>query len=114
MKKQGMTTHPELDTLSNFAFLSKWDNIRISDEDPATYLAKADASVLAAQWIPLDGELWSADRFEDFCAARRELMAEALNEMLRLDQSAGEGEPLDIDETPEAEIGAWAEDAEAY
>lgn len=113
MKKQGNASHPELDTLSNFAFLSKWDNIRISDDDPAIYLAKADEAVLSAQWIPLNQNLWSTDRFEDFCAARRELMAEALNQMLGLDQSASEDEPLDIDETPEAEVGAWAEDAEA-
>ncbi len=97
MKKRGKASHAELDTLSNFAFLSKWDNVRIGDEDPATYLAKASEDVLAAQWIPLDDALWSADRFDDFCAARRDLMADALNEMLGLDQRAGEGEPLDVD-----------------
>jgi hypothetical protein len=114
MRKKKMAAHSELDTLSNFAFLSKWDNIRISDDDPAAYLAKADTKVLAAQWIPLDQNLWSVERFEDFCAARRELMAEALNEMLGLDQSAEEGEPLDVDETPDVEIGAWAEDSETF
>ena len=109
MKRQGLADHPELDTLSNFAFLSKWDNIAISDDDPAIYLAKADDDVLSEQWIPLDRSLWVPERFEEFCAARRELMAAALNDMLGLTAVAAEGEPLDIDEAPMVEIGAWAD-----
>lgn len=57
MRKQNRAGHPEIDTLANYAFLSKWDNINISDDDPATYLAKADGAVLRAQWIPLDPTL---------------------------------------------------------
>jgi hypothetical protein len=111
LRKQGKGNHPELDTLANFAFLSKWDNIRISDDDPVTYLAKADEKVLRAQWIPLDQALWSVDRFDDFCAARRALLADALNEMLGLTKQSMTEEPVGGDETPEPEIGAWAEDA---
>jgi len=110
MRKQKLAKHPELDTLSNFAFLSKWDNIRISDENPADYLVKADKAVLAAQWIPLDEDLWATERFADFCAARRDLMADSINEMLGLRGLAGSDEPLDSDESPEVELGAWAED----
>ena len=79
MRRQGKAAHPELDTVANFAFLSKWDNINISDQNPVDYLPRADKDVLRAQWIPLDTDLWSADRFDDFCAARRALLAEALN-----------------------------------
>ena len=110
MRKNKVGSHPEIDTLANFAFLSKWDNIKISDDDPATYLAKAHPDVLRAQWIPLDQSLWSAERFTDFCSARRELLAGALNEMLGLDQTVVSGEPIGADEVPEPEIGAWAED----
>jgi hypothetical protein len=38
LKKNGLGSHPELDTLANFGFLSKYDNIKISDGDPAVYL----------------------------------------------------------------------------
>lgn len=111
LRKQGKGSHPELDTLANFAFLSKWDNIHISDDDPVTYLSRADESVLRAQWIPLDRALWSVDRFDDFCAARRILLAEALNEMLGLHGEASPDEPVGADEVPEPEIGAWADEA---
>lgn len=110
MRKQKRSRHQEIDTLANFAFLSKWDNINISDDDPAIYLAKADEAVLRAQWIPLDSTLWFADRFDDFCRARRELLARALNEMLGLDVDAGIDEPIGSDELPEPGLGAWAEE----
>jgi hypothetical protein len=109
MRKQGKAQHPELDTIANFAFLSKWDNIKISDDDPAKYLAQADEGVLKAQWIPLDPDLWSAERFDDFCAARRALLADALNEMLGLDEVVTAAEPFGADEVPEPEVGAWAD-----
>lgn len=109
LKKNGCADHPELDTIANFAFLSKHDNIKISDGDPAVYLAAADPVELEAQWIPMNPELWTAERFAHFCAARRELLAGALNGLLGLMESAEAGEPLDADEAPEPEIGAWAE-----
>jgi hypothetical protein len=111
LKKHNQADHLELDTLANFAFLSKHDNIRISDGDPAEYLAAADPDELASQWIPIDPELWKAERFTDFCAARRKLLADALNDLLELAGGAVEEEPLDADETPEPEVGAWAEDS---
>jgi hypothetical protein len=110
LRRKGKGRHPEMDTLANFAFLSKWDNIGISDDDPARYLAKADQKVLRAQWIPLDPALWSAERFEDFCAARRILLAEALNDMLELTRHTAEEQPVGGDEVPEPEVGAWADD----
>lgn len=110
LRKHGKGNHLERDTLANFAFLSKWDNITISDDDPVKYLANADEKVLRAQWIPLDPELWSVDRFGDFCAARRGLLAEALNQMLGLTRAPVTDEPIGGDEVPEPEIGAWGAD----
>ncbi len=49
--------------------------------------------------------------FDDFCAARKALIAAALNDMLRLSVDALTEEPLAADDVPEPEIGAWAEDA---
>jgi hypothetical protein len=110
LSKQGLAGHPERDAVANLAFLSKWDNIRIGAEDPATYLAAADPEVLRAQWIPLDPSLWKGKRFDDFCVARRALLADALNEMLGLRTEAADEEPLEADETPEPELGSWSEE----
>lgn len=110
LKKNGLGDHPEMDTLANFAFLSKHDNIKISDGDPAVYLNDADEDELRTQWIPTDPELWTASAFTEFCAQRRGLLAQALNQLLGLTEAAHESEPLDADETPEPEVGAWAEE----
>ena len=39
-------------------------------------------AALASQWIPQDPALWRIDRYPDFLAARRELLAEAANAFL--------------------------------
>jgi hypothetical protein len=109
LKKEGLGDHADLDTLANFAFLSKHDNIKISDGDPATYLEKADRAELEAQWIPTDPALWTAERFSDFCEQRNALLARALDDLLGLTVSPQGLEPLDADETPEPEVGAWAD-----
>ena len=109
LKKNGFGDHPDMDTLANFAFLSKHDNIKISDGDPAEYLKDADEEELRAQWIPTDPALWQVSAFAEFCVERRKLLAAALNDLLGLTAPAHEGEPLDADETPEPEVGAWAE-----
>ncbi len=111
LKKIGLGDHPDLDSLANFAFLSKHDNIKISDGDPAAYLNEADTDELRAQWIPTDPGLWTADRFGEFCIERCKLLAEALNDLLGLSHAALDVEPLDADESPEPEIGAWAEES---
>ncbi len=54
-----------------------------SDAEPAVYLSKALAhfpNALRRQCIPEDRTLWTAERFEDFLVARRELIAEAIND----------------------------------
>jgi hypothetical protein len=112
LKKNSLGNHAELDTLANFAFLSKHDNLKISDGDPAHYLRDADPAELRSQWIPTDPALWTVDHFTEFCAARRELLAGAINELLTLTRAPASQEPLDADESPEPELGAWAEEPE--
>jgi hypothetical protein len=111
LKKAGLGEHPDLDTLANFAFLSKHDNIKISDGDPAVYLEQADPAELTAQWVPTAPELWRPEAFTDFCRERRRLLAEGLNNLLGLALPAHEQEPLEADEAPEPDVGAWAESA---
>jgi hypothetical protein len=110
LRKNGLGGHPDRDTLANFAFLSKFDNVKISDSDPRMYFKEATARELQRQWIPKNKSLWAPGKFTEFCAARCELMADALNEMLGL-RGPIDGENLEIaDELDEPEVGAWLED----
>ena len=43
---------------------------------------KIDGKRLAAQFIPLDENLWRLDRYEEFLQVRRSSIAKALNEYL--------------------------------
>ncbi len=72
--------------LANFMFLTQETNLKISDRDPAEYFAHYEEKhpgILASHWIPMDQELWTYERYPDFLAARRELLAKAANDFLR-------------------------------
>ena len=74
-----------VNALANFTFLTKETNLKVSAKDPAAYLAayaEKDPALLSSHWIPLDPELWRVDRYEDFLAARRKLLAAAANDFL--------------------------------
>lgn len=78
-------TRPQVNALANFCLLTAESNWDISAADPAEYFAEAEArnpGVLASQWIPDDQALWSIDRYPEFLAARRDLLAAAANELL--------------------------------
>ena len=52
-----------VNALANFTFLTKETNLKVSDKDPAVYLAayaEKDPALLSSHWIPLDPELWRA------------------------------------------------------
>ena len=75
----------DVNALVNFTFLSKDTNLKVSDKDPAAYLAayaERDPGLLISHWIPTDPELWRIERYADFLAARRELLAAAANDFL--------------------------------
>lgn len=66
----------------NRMILTKVGNRKKSDAEPEAYLSNARSdfpNALARQCIPEDEALWTVDRFEDFLAARRALVAEAIN-----------------------------------
>jgi hypothetical protein len=75
----------EANALANFTFLTQETNLKVSDRDPAEYLpafvAKHPGAV-ASHWLPMDPDLWRVERYRDFLAARRELLADAANEFL--------------------------------
>lgn len=106
----------EVNALGNFCFLTKDTNLQISNELPAVYLhevAERVPGALESQWIPMDPELWTLDRYKDFLEARRTLLAEAANHFLEgllhgdlsiLDREIEEEErPADMMPPPEVE-----------
>lgn len=71
-----------VDQVANLAFLSKRANVRISSKVPNEYLPEIDPLRLKSQLVPMDSDLWTLDRFQDFVLKRREALAAAINSLL--------------------------------
>ncbi|MEU0075777.1 DUF262 domain-containing protein [Streptomyces sp. NPDC006332] len=102
----------EWNSLANLAFVTGQTNKMISSKIPAEYMAGIARERLAEQWIPEDPELRSLDRFPDFLAGRRCLLADVLNELLGLPSYAGQAAHPETDELP-ADEAVIAEDPAA-
>jgi len=91
----------QVNAVANFCFLSRETSLVIGKRKPEEYLSAVEAmhpGALASQWIPQDPALWRLDRYPDFLAARRELLAAAANsflDQLRSGGAAGSGRPLE-------------------
>lgn len=91
----------QVNAVANFCFLTQDTNLAIGKRQPQDYFPEVEAKhpgALASQWIPQDPELWRIDRYPDFLAARRELLAEAANDFLdrlRSGSTAGTTQPLE-------------------
>ena len=75
----------QVNAVANFCFLTQDTNLAIGKRRPEDYfpeVEKKHPGVLASQWIPDDPALWRIDRYPDFLAARRELLADAANGFL--------------------------------
>ena len=73
----------EVNAVANFCFLTKDTNLAIADRLPEEYfeeVEKAHPGALASQWIPMDRALWRIERYRDFLAARRTLLAAETNQ----------------------------------
>ncbi|MFW5471613.1 GmrSD restriction endonuclease domain-containing protein [Knoellia sp. CPCC 206435] len=82
--------------IANLAFISGATNRKISAALPVDYLAKVPVEHLADQWVPSDPRLWALEAFPQFLAARQELLAKALNDLLGLTETRAAGdEPAD-------------------
>jgi hypothetical protein len=79
-------SRPDVNAIANFTFLTKECNLLISDGDPAEYLPRVamdQPGVLESHWIPMDSSLWRVERYQDFLAERRKLLAQAANTFLQ-------------------------------
>jgi len=80
------------------------------DKRPDEYLPlveKAYPGALSRQFIPMDPQLWRLERFEDFLAARREMIARKINEFMH----ALVSEPVIVHKRPLAELVSLGESA---
>ena len=71
----------QIDDVANLAFIGGSTNRAISAKAPLDYLAalaKTKPGFLRAQQIPTDERLFEAERYLDFIAARRDLIATRL------------------------------------
>jgi len=75
----------QVNDIANLAFIGGRTNKGISAAPPSVYLAKlaqTHQDLLTSQQVPLDPNLYEADRYLDFLAARRDLLATRLNRFL--------------------------------
>ena len=78
-------SRPEVNALGNYCFLTRECNLEISNRHPEEYFPKMEAAnpgVLQSQWIPTDPDLWKVKNYRDFLAARKVLLAAALNKTM--------------------------------
>jgi len=71
--------------IANRAFLTADTNLKLGNTPPEEYLPKVEQQypgALVKQFIPMKPELWKVGRFNDFLAARRELIAIKINELM--------------------------------
>jgi hypothetical protein len=91
----------QINAVANFCFLTQDANLAIGKRKPEEYFEEVEArhpGALASQWIPQDPALWRIDRYPDFLAARRDLLAHTANaflDQLRSGSAPGAGQPLE-------------------
>ncbi len=68
--------------VANLAFISGRANSAIAAKSPDTCLPSIEEARLRAQYVPLDRSLWDLDRYEDFVRERRQMLANAINDLL--------------------------------
>ncbi len=92
--------------IANRAFLTGTSNVSLGNTEPAEYLPEvADKypGALKKQFIPTDPALWELEHYEDFLAARRMLIADAINK--RMGELIAELEPPEPQELSELLTG---------
>jgi hypothetical protein len=97
--KVGKYTRAEVNALANFTFLTQETNLKVSDRLPEEYLPEfiqKHPAAVQSHWIPDDPALWKLDRYKDFLAARRELLAKAANTLLETLATEGIEQAADI------------------
>ena len=85
LRNNGISNRYQRNALANFTWLTKPCNREISATPPEEYFPRYNdkyPGVLEKHWIPMDSSLWKVENYQDFLAARRELLAQAANDFL--------------------------------
>ena len=85
MKAAGFKERDRTNAVANRAFLGQKPPQQFRNASPEEYLPEAQENqpgALKAQSVPMDRELWKPERFLDFLAARRRMLAEAMNDFI--------------------------------
>lgn len=96
--------------IANRAFLTAETNLELSNRPPEQYLPQVEErypGALVKQFIPMDPDLWKVERYADFLEARRQLIAQRINDFM-------EGliaEPEVVHRRPVTELVALGESA---
>lgn len=83
--KEAGVARKDRDEIANLAFLGARPNRKIAARLPEEYLAeiaRKHPERLEAQAVPMDSTLWRLERFQEFLAARRDLLATGVNALL--------------------------------
>jgi len=76
----------EINDIANLAFIGGRTNRSISAKQPKDYLpmviAKQGEEALISQCVPVDRSLWTLEKYSEFMAARRKLLAARVNKYL--------------------------------
>lgn len=70
-----------VDQVANLVFLTAPLSKSGSKRIPAEYLPTVDEQRLKAQYMPLQRDLWSPDRFEECMLRRRTMLADSINQL---------------------------------
>lgn len=74
----------DVNDVANLTFLSQAKNVEIGDTPPWQYLPnETTKETRKAHFIPEDSDLWKPERFSDFLANRRRLVAKAMTSLLK-------------------------------
>ncbi|AVT32672.1 hypothetical protein C6361_28010 [Plantactinospora sp. BC1] len=72
----------DINDLANLAFISAKANKKISDKSPSAYFSSLGEAELRAHLVPLDVRLRESSTYPEFLAARRNLLAAAMTDLL--------------------------------
>nr|WP_221380245.1 DUF262 domain-containing protein [Actinoplanes polyasparticus] len=75
-------TKAEINDLANLAFISASANRKISDRSPSVYFPTLDPAEFVAHFVPSDENLRTADAYRRFLAARRQMLATSMTDLI--------------------------------
>ncbi|MGH8910432.1 MAG: GmrSD restriction endonuclease domain-containing protein [Egibacteraceae bacterium] len=106
----------EVNAVANFCFQTQETNRAIGRDDPEEYLPEIAArhpGALESQWVPTNPALWSLERYPQFLAARRALLADTANAFLDSLRSGAPRPPVVLAPAPAGDsLVETAEDVE--